>query len=432
MFDLSNMSPQARAMLSLGGHLGAASAPTRMPVGLGGRIGPAMLGFGQDMDQQMQLALAKKMKEKQLEQAEMQINEMKRIQDLRKKAMEVFEKEQSISSVTTPSTGLGGFSPTANTQPGIGGPTPAQLIQAENYYRTAGLPEVADNYKSMRESMFPDPNKAFYVDPNTGQQMPNQAYQQFALDRGRASAPTVSYGQPQIWTDPQTGQGYVVQAPNRAGEQMQIHTMPSNLAAPDSPAAVAAKKKAELEAKQQVEAEINKPKVMEQARMTLSDIGNVVEVIDVAVGAISPTTAGAIGGASMNVWGTPAFNLAKDLETIRSNLGLDRLQQMRAASETGASGLGQLAIRELTALESRVKSLDQRQSPGKLKENVKAIKRHYQNWEKATKRAIEEKYGPVDWEALMSGGSDDQENTTSTTPTSGAIIRYDEQGNRIP
>ena len=79
---------------------------------------------------------------------------------------------------------------------------------------------------------------------------------------------------------------------------------------------------------------------------------------------------------------TEGSNLRTTLETIKANLGFDRLQQMRDASPTGGA-LGQVAVQELVALQSSLASLDLKQTPEKLKENLNQIKIHYKNWREA-------------------------------------------------
>lgn len=97
---------------------------------------------------------------------------------------------------------------------------------------------------------------------------------------------------------------------------------------------------------------------------------------------ISPTTTGVIGGVAARVGGTKARDLAGKLETIKANLGFDELQKMRDASPTGGA-LGQVAVKELIALQSTVASLDQGMSEAELKKSIKKIRQHYDAWYEA-------------------------------------------------
>lgn len=103
---------------------------------------------------------------------------------------------------------------------------------------------------------------------------------------------------------------------------------------------------------------------------------------------VGPTTAG-LGGALMaNVPGTAAVDLRKTVDTIKSNIGFQELQSMREASPTGGA-LGQVAVQELNMLQAVISSLDENQSPGKLRESLAQVDRHFRNW-----KAIVRKAGP--------------------------------------
>ena len=105
---------------------------------------------------------------------------------------------------------------------------------------------------------------------------------------------------------------------------------------------------------------------------------NVTATVDEALGLVSGWTAG-IGSLLASVPGSSAIDLEGALETIKANLGFDRLQQMRDASPTGGA-LGQVAVQELEALQATVASLKQGQSPEKLRSGLKKVKQHYENW----------------------------------------------------
>jgi hypothetical protein len=91
------------------------------------------------------------------------------------------------------------------------------------------------------------------------------------------------------------------------------------------------------------------------------------------------STAG-VGALGRTLPATDALALSSKLETIKANLGFDRLQQMRDQSPTGGA-LGSVAVQELNALQSTVASLDQRQSPAQLKAALDKIDKHYSNWQ---------------------------------------------------
>lgn len=106
----------------------------------------------------------------------------------------------------------------------------------------------------------------------------------------------------------------------------------------------------------------------------------IINTIEKAVPLVGYNTAGLAGG--VNIPGTEGRDLETALTTIKANLGFDRLQQMRDASKTGGA-LGQVAVKELEALQATVASLDRGQSPDKLKANLEDIKYYYERWRKA-------------------------------------------------
>ena len=89
-------------------------------------------------------------------------------------------------------------------------------------------------------------------------------------------------------------------------------------------------------------------------------------------------TAG-VGGIANVIPMTDARKLAGYVETIKANIGFDRLQQMREMSPTGGA-LGQVAVQELNFLQSTVAKLDQLQSPADVVEALDKIERHYKRW----------------------------------------------------
>lgn len=122
-------------------------------------------------------------------------------------------------------------------------------------------------------------------------------------------------------------------------------------------------------------------KAAARKEFAMNTANNVIGTIDGALDLVGFSTAGP-GSMLSGVSGTPARNLAAQLETIKANLGFDRLQQMRDMSPTGGA-LGSVAVQELTALQSTVSSLDQGQSPAQLRKSLAKIKSHYEKWRDA-------------------------------------------------
>lgn len=134
--------------------------------------------------------------------------------------------------------------------------------------------------------------------------------------------------------------------------------------------------------------EDKKRSLMERQESTISAIDNVVNKVDETIKQVGPFSAGA-GSLLSVIPGTAAKNLAANVETIKANLGFDRLQRMRDASPTGGA-LGQVAVQELVALQASIASLDTAQSPAQLLANLNNVKRHYENWRATVRRAQEQ------------------------------------------
>lgn len=148
----------------------------------------------------------------------------------------------------------------------------------------------------------------------------------------------------------------------------------------------------EARAKAGVEIETDRtqaaPKKLAGYRQALEAAGNVKTSIGKALDMISPMSTGFLGARSRGIEGTPAYNLAAEIETIKANLGFDRLQQMRDNSPTGGA-LGQVAIQELIALQSTVANLDPNQSGEQLRDNIQRIRDHYDRWEATVQQAMQ-------------------------------------------
>jgi hypothetical protein len=122
-----------------------------------------------------------------------------------------------------------------------------------------------------------------------------------------------------------------------------------------------------------------------QRRSAIENAGSVLKEVQDAKGMVGWNTAG-VGGSLAFLPATDARNLGAKLQTIKANLGFDRLQQMRAESPTGGA-LGQVAVQELAALQATVASLDQMQSPTQLGTALDKIENHYTKWRNVMEQA---------------------------------------------
>jgi len=88
------------------------------------------------------------------------------------------------------------------------------------------------------------------------------------------------------------------------------------------------------------------------------------------------------GGSGFGVWmkwipRTDARALGKAIETVKANIGFDRLQRMRDMSKTGGA-LGQVAIQELDALQNSITALDQGADEETLRANLMKVLGSYE------------------------------------------------------
>jgi hypothetical protein len=101
-------------------------------------------------------------------------------------------------------------------------------------------------------------------------------------------------------------------------------------------------------------------------------VGLVTGTIDRVIGKANNFTVG-YGSLLAPIPGTPAADLAAELDTIHSNVGLEQLQAMRANSPTGGA-LGSVTESEHRLLQSILGATAQSQSPEQFKENMLRVK----------------------------------------------------------
>lgn len=119
------------------------------------------------------------------------------------------------------------------------------------------------------------------------------------------------------------------------------------------------------------------PQQTASARALADD--EVLKAIELARSQVSGWSTGAVGQVLGNIGGTDARALAAPLSTIASRLTLDKLQELKNASATGASGLGSLTEKEGALLRDSVAGLDQYQDGDALLRSLDAVETHYRN-----------------------------------------------------
>lgn len=118
----------------------------------------------------------------------------------------------------------------------------------------------------------------------------------------------------------------------------------------------------------------------------------VVDAIDKALGQSGFWTTGMMGSATSGIPGTPAFDLARTLDTIKANIGFGELQQMRDNSPTGGA-LGQVSERELAFLQSTITNIEQAQSQEQLQANLKLLRDYLSQATEQRREAFATQYG---------------------------------------
>ena len=119
---------------------------------------------------------------------------------------------------------------------------------------------------------------------------------------------------------------------------------------------------------------------------TIAQIGNTVGAIDTALGRATSFNTGFTGAVAGMIPGTGAYDLRQDVTTIKANLGFSELQKMREASPTGGA-LGAIAVQELEALQSTLRSLNPNQSQATIVANLEKVRNHYLTWAQTVAQA---------------------------------------------
>lgn len=116
-----------------------------------------------------------------------------------------------------------------------------------------------------------------------------------------------------------------------------------------------------------------------RGEIAIRDSENAIRVTDNLINALEEgeNVTGITGIALSLVPGTNSANFTADQNTLLANLGISSLQELRAASQNGASGFGQLTQRELQRLEERVGNLTKTQTPEQLMANLIQIRQQF-------------------------------------------------------
>lgn len=113
-------------------------------------------------------------------------------------------------------------------------------------------------------------------------------------------------------------------------------------------------------------------------------------------------TTGFIGSMVNNIPGTPAYDLARTIDTVKANIGFDKLGQMRAMSPTGGA-LGQVSDFENRLLQSTIANLEQSQTREQFEDNLDRVNQQYIQSMSRLRQAYINDFGETDgFDALFS------------------------------
>jgi hypothetical protein len=149
-----------------------------------------------------------------------------------------------------------------------------------------------------------------------------------------------------------------------------------------------------------------------KVRYIVGGIDSVIEEISKAVRIAenSLSATGLTGAVTGLIPSTPAYVLKRRIQTIKANIGFDKLQAMRDASPTGGA-LGQVSERELEFLQSTITSLDPGMGEKELLEGLKKVEEHYNNMRDIVtgKTTEEDAQKMLGWDSVAEPGEEEEE-----------------------
>lgn len=145
-----------------------------------------------------------------------------------------------------------------------------------------------------------------------------------------------------------------------------------------------------------------------QSDLVLDTIGQVLGQIRANPNMTTGIGAQLTGG----IGGSPAKNVASLLDTVKANIGFDKLQAMRAASPTGGA-LGQVSDVEEKLLQSTYSSVEQAQSAPQLVQSLERLEQVY----------YDTINGPGAYAAKLAAEAAAKTAGTQAAPVTGAVAR---------
>lgn len=196
----------------------------------------------------------------------------------------------------------------------------------------------------------------------------------FDASQGQAEGVPEHGVTPLIFRDPATG-AYQAYLPNKAGGMTAIETPAGQEFVPDAarmgfnPVNIAERAEAEVQAERlkQMPAQ-QRALLRKQQQATLVD-----DTIDRALEKTGFWTTGLPSKITSMVPGSESYDLGQLLQTIKANVGFDKLQEMREQSPTGGA-LGQVSDFENRQLQAIIASMEQSQSEEQFRDNLELVR----------------------------------------------------------
>lgn len=114
-----------------------------------------------------------------------------------------------------------------------------------------------------------------------------------------------------------------------------------------------------------------------QSRTVVRSVDRAMQMMD-SVGFPETLPGSGLARAGLRFTGGAVFDVDNELETIKANIGIDSIQQMRAASPTGAA-LGSTSDRDVSMMQAMKGALNVRMDPKVLRQNLHDIRELYLN-----------------------------------------------------
>lgn len=237
-----------------------------------------------------------------------------------------------------------------------------RVIPYEVGKNTTGMSDLQDALKNWQTWHLPDPKSNNPVDQKYWRDLASKAYGGVGGTTVNVGPTGIDYGAPpkdMAWARDQGGNIQLEPDPVRKNAYRPI-------AVPVAGGSV------EIDAQEKAKKE--KEQKTQQGRYGDVVTTDVDRALDLVKNSQIPVTG--MGSLLSAVPGSPAHNVANLVNTVKANIGFDRLQQMRASSPTGGA-LGNVSDTENKMLQATLGALEQSQSEDQFRYNLQRVKDMY-------------------------------------------------------